>query len=286
MTQNLLPFNNFDKPGLQKLRHGVLPAGTIYRLKYRDRWPAGLRHQRFLLIPATVVSHFRRFRNMRKYFLTIMILLTVSLIKAQTSDFLTIMHIDSNKGIKNVNIIIPKLDTTLVTDTAGVVDLSGLLNIDTLIIKKFGYEKQIVTDNQRQIRIEKDTLIYSHDLKLLDLQHKDGFSFIKLRINGEIYWFKQKVGPLFLGNGRELETDQEYGEIFRNHKINKTVSVTSEYCLWRIRGESSANWITAIYYDPAIKKTKSNYTPGTSWYSKRLMRKDTNILKLEGGCLD
>jgi hypothetical protein len=62
--------------------------------------------------------------------------------------------------------------------------------------------------------------------------------------------------------------------------------VTSEYCLWKIRGENYANWITAIYYDPAIKKKKSKYSPGTSWYSKRQMRKDTKILKLESGCLD
>jgi hypothetical protein len=147
-------------------------------------------------------------------------------------------------------------------------------------------KKQIITDYQRQIRLDKDTLIYSHELKLLDLQHKDGFSFIKLSISGEVYWFKQKIGPLFLGNGRELETGLEYGDIFRNHKIIKTVSVSSEYCLWKIRGENSANWITAIYYDPMIKKIKSNYSPGTVWYSKRKMRNDTNILKLENGCLD
>ena len=52
MTPNLLPFSTFVKPALdnfsnrdrfivrrdlQKLRHGVLPAGTIYWLKYLDR---------------------------------------------------------------------------------------------------------------------------------------------------------------------------------------------------------------------------------------------------------
>jgi hypothetical protein len=36
----------------QKLRHGDLPTGTASRLKHLDRWPDGLRHQRFLLIPA------------------------------------------------------------------------------------------------------------------------------------------------------------------------------------------------------------------------------------------
>jgi len=223
---------------------------------------------------------------MQKTILIILILLNVNLIKAQTSDFLTVKHTDSEIGIKNVNIVIPRLDTTLVSDTSGIVDLSGFQNFDTLIIKKFGYKEQILTDSQREIRLAKDTMIYSHALKLLNLKHKDGFSFIKLSINGEIYWFKQKVGPLFLGNGIELESGNDYEEIFRNHKIIKTVSVASEFCLWRIRGESSANWITAIYYEPATNKKKLNCSPGTSWYSKRQMKKDTKVLKLENGCLD
>lgn len=223
---------------------------------------------------------------MQKTILTILILLNISVIKAQTSSMLTIKHADSELGIKNVNVIISGLDTTLVTDTIGIIDLSGFQNLDTLIIKKFGYKKQIITDSPTLIRLEKDSSIFSHDLKLLDLKHKDGFSFIKLSINGEIYWFKQKIGSLFLGNGRELETGQEYVEIFRNYKIIKTVSVPTEMCLFGIRGENYANWITAIYYDPVIKKKKSNYSPGTSWLSKRQMKKDTKILKLERGCLD
>jgi hypothetical protein len=75
MTPSLAPFTNFIKPALdnssnrdkfifrrdlQKLRHGVLPAGIAYRLKNLDRWPAGLRHQRFLLIPATVGGHAKK----------------------------------------------------------------------------------------------------------------------------------------------------------------------------------------------------------------------------------
>ena len=223
---------------------------------------------------------------MQKTILTILILTTSALTKAQTSEYLTVMHNVSDKGIKNVNVVIPRLDTTLVTDTTGIADLRGFQDLDTLIVKKFGYEKQIVTGNQRLIWLAKDTLTYSHDLKLLDLKHKDGLSFLKLSINGETYWFKQKVGPLFLGNGRELETGQEYGEIFRNHKIIKTVSVASEYCLWRIRGENYANGIMAIYYEPTIKKKQSNYSPGISWYSKRKMRKDIKTLKLVNGCLE
>ena len=88
---------------------------------------------------------------MQKTFLTILILLTVSLIKAQTSDFLIINHTDSDIGIKNVNVIIPRLDTTLVTDTAGVVDLIRFQDFDMLVIKKFGYKKQIVTDNREKL---------------------------------------------------------------------------------------------------------------------------------------
>jgi hypothetical protein len=223
---------------------------------------------------------------MKKTLLIILILLTGNLINAQTTDILTIRHFGSDLGVKNVNIVITKLDTTIVTDTLGIVDLSGLSCIDTLIVKKFGYENQVLTKSQRQIFLKRDSLAYSHDLKLLDLKHKDGFSYIKLSINGDVYWFKQKIGPLLLGNGRELESGQEYEEIFRNHKIIKTVSVTTEYCLWRIRGENYANWITAIYYDPAIEKKKSDYSPGMSWYSRRQMKKDTKILKLENGCLD
>ena len=220
---------------------------------------------------------------MQKTILTILILLTVSLINAQTTGFLTIKHTDSDIGIKNVNVIIPRLDTTLLTDTAGIVDLREFQNLDTLIIKKFGYKILILTEYNEPILLEKDTTLFSHDLKLLDLKHKDGLSYIKLSINGEIYWFN---GPVFLGNGRELETGQDYVEIFRNHKIIKTVSVTTEYCLWRIRVENYANWITAIYYEPAIKKRESKYSPNMSWYSKRKARKDIKILKLENGCLE
>jgi len=233
-----------------------------------------------------VVSHFRRPITMSKNILTLIILLTANLINAQTTDLMTIKHIDSDFGIKNVNIVIPKLDTTLVTDTAGIVDLFGLSGIDTLIVKKFGYQKQVITNNQRQIFLKKDTLVYSHDLKLMDLKHKDGFSYIELSINGDIYWFKQEIGSLFLGNGRELESGQDYAEIFQNHKIIKTVSVTTELCLWGLRGENYANWITAIYYKPEIKKKKSKYIPGTIWYSKRKNKKDAKILKLQSGCLD
>ena len=202
---------------------------------------------------------------MQKTILIIAILMTRNLISAQTIDnMLTVKYINSDLGIKNVNIVIPQLDTILITDAAGIVNLHGLSGMDTLIIKKFGYEKQVVIDNRRHIFLKRDTLVYSHNLKLLDLKHGDGCSYIKLSINGDIYWFKQIIGSLFLGNGREIETGQEYEDIFRNHKIIKTISVASEYCLWRIRGENSAYWITAIYYEPVNKKKISNYIPYTS----------------------
>ena len=182
--------------------------------------------------------------------------------------------------------MLPKYDTTLVSDTAGIVDLSDFSDTDIVIVKKFGYKQQVLTENQRNIFLKKDKMAYSHNLKLLDLEHKEGFSFIKLSINDEVYWFKQKIGPLSLGNGVEIESYQDYTNIFQNHKIIKTVSVTTELCLWRIRGENYANWITAIYYEPQIKKKKTKYIPSTMWYSKRKMRKDMKIMKLTSGCLD
>lgn len=222
---------------------------------------------------------------MKIFIFIILLFTTANLLYTQAQNTLTIRQIDSNKGIKNVNIWIPKLDTTLITDTAGVIDISGISDSDTLMIKKFGYEKQVIICNQKTVLLRKDSVIYSHNLRLLDLTHKDGISFIKLTINGDVYWFKQKVGPLFLGNGRELESGQEYAEVFRNHRIIKTVSVACDYCLSSIRGENPANWITAIYYDPTNKKRKTKYYPGTSWYKKREMRKDTRILNLKSDCL-
>ena len=173
---------------------------------------------------------------------------------AQTSNLLMIKDSISNMGIRNVNVFLPKFDTTLVSDTLGVVDLSEFSDIDTLIVKKFGYKHYTLLENQRLVFLQKDQSAYSHNLKLLDLKHKEGFSFIKLSINGEIYWFKQKIGPLHLGNGIEIESYQDYANIFQNHKIIKTVSVTTELCLWKYRGENYANWITAIYYEPQIKR--------------------------------
>jgi hypothetical protein len=44
MTPDISPFTNFENRDWQKLRHGGLPAGIVYYLKYRDRWPSVLRH--------------------------------------------------------------------------------------------------------------------------------------------------------------------------------------------------------------------------------------------------
>lgn len=77
--------------------------------------------------------------------LIFLFLLNTFLTNSQTSDKLFIKQFNSNFGIKNVNVVISKLDTTLLTDTAGVIDLSFNPSIDTMIIKKFGYEKQIIT---------------------------------------------------------------------------------------------------------------------------------------------
>jgi len=223
---------------------------------------------------------------MKKIFFSFFYFIVGVTVYAQTADLLIIKDSISNLGIKNVNVLLPKNDTILVSDTEGVVDLSNFSDIDTLIIKKFGYKPQVLTENQRNIFLKKDKTAYSHNLKLLDLKHKGGYSLIKLSINGETYWFQQKVGMLNLGNGIEIETYQDYANIFQNHKIIKTVSVTTELCLWGIRGENYANWIMAIYYKPQIKKKNPKRIPRTVWYSKREARNDAKILKLRSGCLD
>ncbi len=81
-----------------------------------------------LLLEEQVVSHFDRPDNMQETIITLWILVNFSLINAQTLVFLTVKQSDSDNGIKNVNVIIPNLDTTLVTDTAGIVDLCEFQN--------------------------------------------------------------------------------------------------------------------------------------------------------------
>ena len=223
---------------------------------------------------------------MIKFQFAIPLFLLVQLVYGQNDDQLIIKSYASGRPIKNVNVIIPLKDTVLISDTSGVVNLSGLPKYDTLIVKKFGYNTTTINKNTRLIDLKLDSNIYSHDLKLVDLKHKEGYSFIKLRINGDDFWYKQKSGPLILGNGKEIETIQDYKNLFKYHKILKTVSVASERCLFHIIGENSGNWIMAIYYNPQVKRHMTNYYPNIIWYSKRHAKKDGRILKLTSGCLD
>jgi hypothetical protein len=57
MTQNLLPFTNFVKPGFAKIAPWCLASRDSFLSKEPGRWSAGLRHQRFLLIPANVIGN-------------------------------------------------------------------------------------------------------------------------------------------------------------------------------------------------------------------------------------
>ena len=223
--------------------------------------------------------------TMRKMVLNFFCFFAGITVSAQSLDLLVIKGSIADRGIKNVNVLLSKYDTTLISNTEGIIDLSEFSDIDTLIVRKFGYEQQVLLGNQRLVFLQKDKSAYSHNLKLLDLKHKEGHSFLKLSINGEIYWFKQKIGPLRLGNGVEIETYQDYAGIFQKHEIIKTISVQSERCLFGIIGENNANFILAVHYNPQIKKKNTKYVPSTMWYSKRKMRKDLKILKLTDGCL-
>jgi hypothetical protein len=223
---------------------------------------------------------------MKKLKVLFPLLFIVQIVNGQNSDVLFIRSSSTEKPIKNVNVLSLQNDTVLVSDTSGIVDLKGFPDFDSLTIKKFGYFTKTLYKNERNIYLSRDSTIYSHNLKLLDLKHKDGYSFIKLKINGEDFWFKQNIGYLSLGNGKEIENYNDYMDIFRNHKIIKTISVTTEYCLWNIRGENYANWVEAIYYDPTAKKRKTDYIPGNTWTNKRDARKDGKKLKLTSGCLD
>jgi len=204
----------------------------------------------------------------------------------QSSDYLIIHSFDSGRPIKNANVISNSHDTVLISDTSGLVILKDLHNYDSLIIKKFGYLTETIKKNTKEVVLKVDSNAYSHNLKLLNLKHKDGYSFIELRINSEDFWFKQKIGPLILGNGREIDNLLDYKNIFKYHEILKTVSVAAEGCLDHIIGENSANWIMAIYYNPKIINHKTDKYPNIAWYSKHSARKDVRKLRLTSGCLD
>lgn len=223
---------------------------------------------------------------MKRFFLSFLIGSVSFLGFSQNANTLFITSNETGLPLKNVNVCSNQNDTILVSDTLGIVNFEAFREGDTLYIKKFGYYPQIATTTQNEIILKRNTEIYSHDLKLLDLKFENGLSCIQLQINGEAYWFKQKYDLLYLGNGVELENTQAYVEIFQNHDIIKTVSVTTEYCLWKIRGENYANWIMAIYYNPTVKKKKSKTIPSTHWYSEKEMNKNLKILRLVNGCLD
>ncbi len=211
---------------------------------------------------------------MKQFFLNILMISLSFYGFSQDENSLLILN-EAGLPVKNVNISSRQCDTILVSDTLGIVDLSIINYCDTLHIRKFGYYSQIMTTKQNKVILKKDTEVYSHKIKILDLKFEKG-SRILLEIEGENYWFRSEYGVL-LGNGKELENFQEYFEIFQSHNIIKAITAKSEYCLWGIIGENQATSVFVIYYDPKEKIKKRN--PLTLWFSKRK-------IKLEGGCLN
>jgi uncharacterized protein YecT (DUF1311 family) len=109
---------------LQKLRHGVLPAGTIYWLKYLDLWPAGLRHQRFLLIPATVGSKLKL--NIMRHILTILFCFLCSWSYFQTQLDLNREGGESfQKADKELNEVYAKILSEYKSDTTFIKNLKS-----------------------------------------------------------------------------------------------------------------------------------------------------------------
>jgi hypothetical protein len=128
---------------------------------------------------------------MTKFHFIFHFLFLIQIASGQTNGQLIIKSSYTKRPLKNVNILIPSYDTVLVTDTSGIVNISESCKYDSLVIKKFGYIPAIIDKNTKQIVLIKDSTIYSNNLKLLDLKFKDGYSFIKLRINDAEFWFKQ-----------------------------------------------------------------------------------------------
>lgn len=188
--------------------------------------------------------------------------------------------------LRNVNILVPNIDSTFITNEDGIANIVIETESDILVFKKFGYQNTISIINTVEITLTRDTSIYSHNLKLVDLKHRDGYSYILINIDEQPFWFKQKIGPLRIANGVELETGQDFFNIFSHHDILKTISVQSERCLYGFIGENYANAIMAIYFNPQKNKKSKKYIPSTTWYNKKRIDKDLKTMKLQGGCLD
>lgn len=192
---------------------------------------------------------------------------------AQINNKVKVLSQKTGLPLKNVNITVPNIDSIFITDKNGIAEIPVCKGQDSLIFRKFGYHSIVSTINTSTIILDRDTSAFSHNLNLIDLKHKNGFSFILLNIDKEPFWFKQKIGPLRIGNGIELEKGEDYYDIFSYHDIIKTISVQSERCLYGFIGENYANTIIAIYFNPKKNKgKKKKNVPSTMWYNKKQMK--------------
>ena len=220
---------------------------------------------------------------------TIPILLTLIMfncVGAQGNKVLQIKNADTDRGIKNVNVFIPRLDTTLLTDASGLVEWTDYLPADTLIIKKFGFKPQVVSNNPSEIVLQRDTEAFSHRLKLLNLKHTEEHTLIQLSINGEPYWFKQFIAPLFLENGYEFEPGEDAASSAANFKIIKTVVAEVGYCLYGIHEDNPAGLVYATYYDPKVRVKQADPDTEKEFITEKEFVKSSKRWKTQTGCLD
>jgi hypothetical protein len=168
--------------------------------------------------------------------------------------------------IRNVNITPNNKDTVYITNEDGIAKIEKSKNCDSLVVKKFGYLTQTITSRQKNIKLIKDTNAYSHSIKLQYFTFFGQYHscLLNLRINQENYWF---WGPIELGNGVEIESDNDYYKIFQFHDIIKTIHTQAEYCLIGIRGENQTTSIFAIFYKPEKNNIKENVIPSLDWWN-------------------
>lgn len=223
----------------------------------------------------------------RLILIILQIFLLIDLIYSQTNLISIKIINDNGRPIKNVNLQFLKSDTIYVTDTSGIVKIAKSIPNQNIKIKKFGYKlKSIGFSNQDTIvSLEKDSTAECKNVKFVDYKFtgNNGNLLIKLNICGDTFLF---YGGVYLANGKDIETYNEWFEIFQNHKIENSYLFDVANCksTVKLRHENYKTNVLLIYYNSELKKRKSNHVPSLVWRTNRESRKDFKILNLKYEC--